>query len=109
MENVDQESIGDLTAYLAGSLIVLSFLVQIAKMIKIGSFRELSYFFLGLQMMVCLLWDTYGIINGLVPVIVMNTVILGSLILALILKLVYKCRRKNAEDNLEKDPNSEKN
>ena len=99
MEDNDRVTIANALAYLAGSLIVLSFGVQIIKMIKIGSFKQLSYIFLALQMLVCILWAMYGLFNELFPVVIMNAMIFVVLVIALILKIVYQARTKNNDNS----------
>lgn len=74
--------------YAAGFLVTFAFLPQIIRVYKLRSAREISLLFNSSTLLGAILWLTYGIFLGLVPIIAWNIIgiILTSLLLASKLK-----------------------
>lgn len=75
--------------YLGGLLVTFALVPQIMRVYKLKSAREISIIFNSSMLLGLILWLVYGIILGLVPIIVWN--IIGSILSALLLfaKLKY--------------------
>jgi MtN3 and saliva related transmembrane protein len=78
----------DYLGYAAGFLVTFAFLPQIIRVFKLKSAREISLLFNSSTLLGAILWLTYGLVLGLVPIIVWNIIgiILTSLLLASKLK-----------------------
>jgi MtN3 and saliva related transmembrane protein len=76
----------DLTAYIglvAGFLIPISFIPQIIRVLRLKSAREISILFTAIQLLGLIFWLTYGIILGLLPIIICN-IIMACLVVTLL-------------------------
>jgi MtN3 and saliva related transmembrane protein len=102
----DRKIAGDVIAYTAGVFIITSFIIQIVKMIRLKSFRELSYKFITLQAIVYIMYGVYGILEDLIPIYSANSIILIELIIIIVLKYIfdkkYPIDNKIQEITLEK-------
>ena len=79
----------DYVGYVAGLLVTFALVPQIMRVYKLKSAREISVIYNSSMLLGLVLWLIYGIILGLVPIIVWNTigaVLAGLLLLA---KLKY--------------------
>ena len=79
----------DYVGYVAGLLVTFALVPQIMRVYKLKSAREISVIYNSSMLLGLILWLIYGIILGLVPIIVWNTigaVLAGLLLLA---KLKY--------------------
>ena len=79
----------DLLGWFAGALVTLSLLPQIIRVFKLRSAREISLLFNTMLLIGVLLWMSYGIVEGDMPIIVWNAI--GAVLTALLLyaKLKY--------------------
>ena len=66
--------IADLIGYVAGAIIIISFVPQIIKSYKTKSVKDLSLLMLVLIISATLLWIVYGLMIGRKPVIDVNIV-----------------------------------
>jgi MtN3 and saliva related transmembrane protein len=74
--------------YAAGFLVTFAFLPQIIRVYKLKSAREISLLFNSSTLLGAILWLTYGLVLGLVPIIVWN--IIGIILTSLL--LIYKLK-----------------
>jgi MtN3 and saliva related transmembrane protein len=82
----------DLTEYIgliAGFLITCSFIPQIMRVLRLKSAREISVLFTGLTLLGMVLWLTYGIKHGLIPIVLWNVIGLLLIIILLGAKMKY--------------------
>jgi MtN3 and saliva related transmembrane protein len=79
----------DNVGYLAGLLVTFALVPQIMRVYKLKSAREISVIYNSSMLLGLILWLIYGIILGLVPIIVWN--IIGAVLAGLLLlaKLKY--------------------
>jgi len=75
--------------YVAGLLVTFALVPQIIRVYKLKSAREISLIFNTAMLLGLILWLVYGILLGLVPIIIWN--IIGGILAALLLtaKLKY--------------------
>lgn len=73
----------------AGILIPVSFIPQIVRVFRLRSAREISVLFTLIQLLGLALWLAYGVMLGLLPVVVCNTVLTALVIMLLGAKLKY--------------------
>ena len=64
------ESLG----FVAGALVTCSLIPQLIRVFKLKSAREISTLFTSLLLLGLICWLAYGIILGLTPVIIWNTI-----------------------------------
>ncbi|MDP5015710.1 hypothetical protein FJR11_08480 [Anabaena sp. UHCC 0187] len=74
----------------AGALTTVAFLPQMFQIWRTKSAKDVSYVMLIIFMSGLLLWLTYGIILGALPVIIANAVTLFFNLIILWLKIKYK-------------------
>lgn len=82
----------DLTAYIgviASLLVPISFIPQIIRVFRLKSAREISILFTVIQLLGVLVWMTYGIRLGLLPIILCNIVMACLIIVLLGAKMKY--------------------
>jgi MtN3 and saliva related transmembrane protein len=79
----------DYIGYVAGLLVTFALVPQIMRVYKLRSAREISFIYNSSMLVGLILWLAYGIILGLVPIIIWN--IIGAVLAALLLlaKLKY--------------------
>jgi MtN3 and saliva related transmembrane protein len=79
----------DYVGYLAGLLVTFALVPQIMRVYKLKSAREISVIYNSSMLLGLILWLVYGIILGLVPIIIWN--IIGAILAGLLLlaKLKY--------------------
>lgn len=79
----------DYVGYLAGLLVTFALVPQIMRVYKLKSAREISVIYNSSMLLGLVLWLIYGIILGLVPIIIWN--IIGAVLAGLLLlaKLKY--------------------
>ena len=79
----------DYIGYVAGFLVTFALVPQIIRVYKLKSAREISLIYNSGLLLGLFLWLAYGIILGLVPIIVWN--IIGAVLAAMLLlaKLKY--------------------
>jgi MtN3 and saliva related transmembrane protein len=82
-------TLAELLGLIAGALITCSLIPQLVRVFRLKSAREISTLFTSLLLLGTITWLIYGIILGLLPVIVWNTT--GALLVATLLyaKLRY--------------------
>ena len=73
----------------AGFFITVSFVPQILRVVKLRSAREISVLFTLTQLLGLAIWLSYGIILGLLPVILTNTILAVFVCILLGAKLKY--------------------
>ena len=74
---------------MAGFFITCSFIPQIMRVIRLKSAREISILFTSLTLLGMVLWLTYGIKHGLIPIILWNVIGLVLIIILLGAKMKY--------------------
>jgi len=79
----------ELLGLIAGALVTCSLIPQLVRVFRLKSAREISTLFTSLLLLGTIAWLAYGIILGLLPVIVWNTT--GALLVVTLLyaKLRY--------------------
>ncbi len=82
----------DYVGYTAGFLVTFALLPQIIRVYKLKSAREISILFNTSTLLGVVLWLTYGIVLGLIPIIVWN--IIGIILTSLLLIFKMKYGRK---------------
>jgi MtN3 and saliva related transmembrane protein len=82
-------TLAELLGGIAGALITCSLIPQLVRVFRLKSAREISTLFTSLLLLGTITWLVYGIILGLLPVIVWNAT--GALLVAALLyaKLKY--------------------
>jgi MtN3 and saliva related transmembrane protein len=82
-------TLAELLGLIAGALITCSLIPQLVRVFRLKSAREISTLFTSLLLLGTITWLVYGIILGLLPVIVWNAT--GALLVATLLyaKLKY--------------------
>ena len=60
--------------FLAGALITFSYIPQVIRLFRLKSAREISLLFTALLIAGLIVWLIYGVMLGLVPVIVWNSI-----------------------------------
>ena len=79
----------EIIGYLATFFLVITLIPQITHTIKTKKVDDISYIFITLQIITCLLFLTYGIMIYKNPLIIANSIVLFQVILFLGLKLKY--------------------
>jgi MtN3 and saliva related transmembrane protein len=79
----------DLLGYTAGFLTTFALAPQILRVYRLKSAREISLIFTSSLLAGILCWLAYGIVLGLVPLIVWNSIGAGFNVLLLFAKLKY--------------------
>ena len=79
----------DYVGYAAGFLVTFAFLPQIMRVYKLKSAREISLLFNTSTLLGAICWFTYGIVLGLVPIIVWNIIAILLTSLLMFYKLKY--------------------
>jgi len=79
----------DYIGYIAGLLVTFALVPQIMRVYKLKSTREISIIFNSSMLLGLMLWLVYGIVLGLIPIIIWN--IIGAVLASLLLiaKLKY--------------------
>lgn len=75
--------------YIAGFLTTFAMLPQVLRVYRLKSAREISLLFSTSILVGVCLWLVYGIVLGLVPLIVWNSIGIGLVGLLLVAKLKY--------------------
>jgi MtN3 and saliva related transmembrane protein len=75
--------------YIAGFLTTFAMLPQVLRVYRLKSAREISILFNTSILLGVILWLTYGVVLGLVPLIVWNAIGVGLVGLLLLAKLKY--------------------
>jgi MtN3 and saliva related transmembrane protein len=81
----------DYIGYIAGLLVTFSLVPQIIRVYKLKSAREISFLYNSLMLSGLVLWLVYGLILGLVPIIIWNTI--GAVLAALLLLAKFRYGR----------------
>ena len=79
----------DYVGYVAGLLVTFSLVPQIMRVYKLRSAREISVIYNSLMLSGLILWLVYGLMLGLVPIIIWNTIGAVLAILLLVAKAKY--------------------
>ena len=79
----------DFLGFFAGALVTCSLVPQLIRVFQLKSAREISALFTSLLLLGMVIWLVYGVLLGLIPVILWNLV--GALLVTLLLyaKLKY--------------------
>jgi len=82
-------NMAEYVGYVAGLLVTFALVPQIIRVYKLKSAREISLIFNTAMLLGLILWLVYGILLGLVPIIIWN--IIGGMLASLLLiaKLKY--------------------
>jgi MtN3 and saliva related transmembrane protein len=79
----------DYIGYIAGLLVTFSLVPQIIRVYKLKSAQEISIIYNSLMLSGLVLWLVYGLILGLVPIVIWNTIGAVLAVLLLFAKLKY--------------------
>ena len=82
-------NLSEIIGYLATFFLVITLIPQLFHTIKTKKVDDISYIFITLQIITCLLFLTYGIMIYKNPLIIANSIVLFQVILFLGLKLKY--------------------
>ena len=82
-------NLSEIIGYLATFFLVITLIPQLFHTIKTKKVDDISYVFITLQIITCLLFLTYGIMIYKNPLIVANSIVLFQVLLFLILKIRY--------------------
>jgi len=98
----------DIFGYIAGLLLVISFIPQIIKIIQLKSAEEISIWFLIVQFVVNIMLITYGVFLEEMPIYLPSGVLLVEKFAIIVLKYYYHCKKtKEDEDDIEMQNNIE--
>lgn len=75
---------------LAGLLCAISFLPQVAKIVKTKQAKDLSLLTFSLLSLGVLLWLVYGILMNALPIILANAVIFVLCLVIVVMKIKYR-------------------
>ena len=92
---VDNLFIGGVLGYIAGSLVLVTNIVQIVKIIKEKSAEGLSMMYLLLFEVVCLLYMTSGFLIDVQFMYIINILNFVELTIMIFLKIYYKRKQQN--------------
>ncbi len=79
----------DVIGYMAAIVGTFLMMPQVFRALRTKSMKDVSMYMLFAYIINCILWDTYGILLGAVPMILCNTIALGIGIWQVILKRKY--------------------
>ena len=82
-------NLSEIIGYFATFFLVITLIPQLFHTIKTKKVDDISYVFITLQIITCLLFLTYGIMIYKNPLIVANSIVLFQVLLFLILKIKY--------------------
>ena len=82
----------DIIAYIAGVILMMSYLPQLVKTIKSKKVEDLSLLMLLATFLSGVLYEIYSYILNLIPVIIMNGIFTLTVLLQLIIKIRYNPR-----------------
>lgn len=85
-------SLAEWFGFFGGLLVTLSLIPQIVRIFKLKSAREISLLFNTLMLIGLLFWLAYGVLLGLLPVIMWNTI--GTVLVLILLYAKLKYGRK---------------
>ena len=87
--------IKDILGFLAAFCLVITLLPQVFHTWKIKKADDISYGFLLLQILTCLLFLLYGILLEELPLIIANTLVISQSLTLLVFKILFK--KKNIQ------------
>ena len=93
--------IKDILGYSAAVCLIITLLPQVHLTWKTKRADDISYGFLCLQMITCLLFTTYGILLEEIPLIIANSLVITQSISLFIMKIVYSKNDKIKITNTE--------
>jgi len=80
----------DIIAYIAGIILMVSYLPQLIKTFRSKSAEDLSYLMLSATLLSSILYEIYACFLNLTPVIIMNGIFIISVFIQLFLKITYR-------------------
>jgi len=83
----------DVLAYIAGGILMISYLPQLLKTLRYKKVDDLSLLMLLATLVSSLLYEAYACLLDLIPVIIMNGLFTVSVFIQLLLKLKYNKRK----------------
>ena len=90
----------EIFGYLAAATLLSTLIPQIIKTIKKKKVDDISYVFVFLQVITCVLFLIYGILLKENPIIIANSLLLCQTILMLSLKIIYGTKKnKPSQEN----------
>jgi MtN3 and saliva related transmembrane protein len=89
MENNKSVSVAETFGYLGATCLTISLIPQLAHTIKTKRVADISYGFISLQILTCILFLIYGIMLLENPLIIANGAVFVQLLLFLGLKVKY--------------------
>ena len=82
---------------MGGALIALGFIPQVFRVLKLKSAYEISIPFTSLFLLGGLCWLIYGVLLGLMPVVLWNSIAIVLLALLFCIKLKYGMKKQEIE------------
>ena len=82
----------DIIGYIASFFLVTTTVPQIIHTIKIKKADDISYVFLSLQLVTCVLFLLYGILLNENPLIIANSIVGSQVLCMIVLKRIYRHR-----------------
>lgn len=79
----------EIIGYLGSFFLIITLIPQIVHTIKTKKVNDISYGFIALQIITCILFLIYGIMIYENPLIVANSIVLSQILLFLSLKIKY--------------------
>ena len=86
---MNSENVTETFGYLGATCLTVSLIPQLVHTVKTKKVSDISYGFISLQILTCILFLIYGIMLLENPLIIANGIVLGQLIIFLGLKLKY--------------------
>jgi MtN3 and saliva related transmembrane protein len=86
---MEQEKIAETFGYIGATCLTISLIPQLAHTIKTKRVSDISYGFISLQILTCILFLIYGIMLLEKPLIIANGVVFVQLLIFLGLKIKY--------------------
>ena len=80
--------------FIGGALVTVGFIPQVARVLKLKSAYEISVPFTSLFLLGVTCWLIYGVLLGLIPVVLWNAIAIVFLALLLYAKLRYGMKKK---------------
>ena len=83
------ENNSEIVGYVGAFLLTISLIPQIVHTLKTKKVNDISYIFISIQILTCLLFLIYGVLINENPIIISNSVVLFQLIIFLFLKIKF--------------------
>lgn len=91
----------EIFGYIAGALLIISFIPQIVKILMLKSAKEISLWFIIVQLLVNAMFITYGVLSDAKPIYIPSCILTIEKILILVLKYYFYRNASFYECNTE--------